>query len=139
MRDIFKDKELNLYSASKKTPISHKKPFDIGKQIFSLEPNSSKHDSCKKNVRGEFGKKRNINTIFSNLNISESHKNFFNLLGSSKQHQKEQKQDLFFSSIKMSEFVDIGKVTGNQQYKNADMKKVIHVPSLKMFSVEVVL
>lgn len=101
------------------------------------EEDSKYASSSKKSEHRDVKQKRNLNKLFSNLNMSNSHQNFFNVINSVVRPSESQKISAFFSFIKMSEFVDIGKVLSNREYGNPNLKKVVHVPSLKMFTVQV--
>lgn len=133
---MFKIKEKE--EALKNTPATASKKLEGDRLLLSVTEETNKYASSSKKSEQKDGKqKRNLNKLFSNLNLSNSHQNFFNVINSVAKPTDTIKSTIFFSYIKMSEFVDIGKVLSNKEYANPGLKKVVHVPSLKMFTVQV--
>jgi len=122
---------------TKNTPATASKIPRTDMLLSVTEDNSKYASSSKKSEHKDYKQKRNLNKLFSNLNLSSSHQNFFNVINSVAKPPESQKTNVFFSHIKMSEFVDIGKVLSNKEYSNPNLKKVVHAPSLKMFTVQV--
>ena len=136
IRDVFKIKERE--EEIKNTPATASKKLRGDNILLSANEHNSKYaSSSKKSEQKDYKHKRNLNKLFSNLNLSSSHQNFFNVINSVSKPTDTQKNTVFFSQIKMSEFVDIGKVVSNKEYSNPNLKKVVHTPSLRMYTVQV--